>query len=54
MCFLQLKSKIKNRMLNFFICLKVFIETLEKPKKSEKNLKADRIKFNGVIFRIWL
>ena len=48
--------KVRNQKLNaqFFICLKVFIETLEKPKKSEKNLGADRVKFNGVIFRIWL
>ena len=53
MCFLQLKSKIKNCKLNFFICLKVFIDTLEKSKKSEKKLRANRVKSNGAIFRIW-
>ena len=53
MVFLRLKSEIKNRHLNFFICLKVFIDTLEKSKKSEKKLGADRVKFNGAIFKIW-
>ena len=31
----------------------MFIDTLEKSKKSEKKLEADRVTLNGANFKIW-